>query len=365
MVFFRSYIPGLFLFLPLICGAQVKYSNEFLALGIGARAHGQGTALVARAHDATGGYWNPACLPLVEAPLQLSLMHAEWFAGVAKLDYLGFVKSLPTNQPSALGFSLLRLGIDQIPNTLNLVEADGTINFDNLSEFSAADYAFLISYGRQLSNRGPSRQFSLGGNFKLIRRQVGSFGNAWGFGLDGGLLLKKRRWNLGLMVRDASFTFNAWNFTLSDEDKQTFLQTGNEIPQNSLEITRPRFILGFAWLPRLGEKWQAALEADFHFTTDGRRKTLISGDYLNIDPYLGAEIQYLELISLRGGITNIQSITDDLEGKEQIVFQPTFGLGLGLGRLHIDYAFTDLGDFSPVLYSHIFSLQIDFEPKSE
>jgi hypothetical protein len=361
----RFSIISFFFLLPFVSEAQVKYSNEFLTLGIGARAHGQGTAIVARATDVTGGYWNPACLPLIKAPFQVSLMHAEWFAGVAKLDYMGFVKSLNTVKPSHLGVSLIRLGIDQIPNTLNLVEPDGTINFDNLSEFSAADYAFLFSYGRQISNQGPEKQFSLGSNFKLIRRQVGSFGNAWGFGLDAGLLLKKRRWNLGVVVRDASFTFNAWSFTLAEEEKETFRQTGNDIPENSLEITRPRLLLGFAWLPKTGNIWSLALETDLHLTTDGRRKTLISGNTFSIDPYLGTEVQYRDLLSLRGGLSNFQQISNDLDGSKELSFQPTFGIGLSLGRLTIDYAFTDLGNYSPVLYSHIFSLQIDFEEKDK
>lgn len=343
--------------------SQEKYSNAFLELGVGARAHGQGTSVVARAGDATAGYWNPALLPLMPASFQVNFMHAEWFGGVAKLDYAGFAKKLETDRPSALGFSIIRLGVDQIPNTLGLVETDGTINFDRLSAFSAADYAFFLSYGRQLSNRGPNHQLLTGGSVKIIRRQVGRFGNAWGFGLDAGLLLKRRYWQVGIMARDVSFTFNAWQFSLNDAEKATFLATGNDLPVNRLEITYPRFIPGFAWLPRASGLWKFELELDVHITTDGRRNTLLAGDILSFDPCLGAEVQFRERVWIRGGVLNFQKVEKILEDGTSLVFQPTFGMGLQAGRVKLDYAFTDLGDFSPILYAHLFSLQIDFNPK--
>ena len=39
-----------------------KYSNEFLAIGVGARALGMGSAYTAVVNDVTSGYWNPAGL---------------------------------------------------------------------------------------------------------------------------------------------------------------------------------------------------------------------------------------------------------------------------------------------------------------
>ena len=64
-----------------------KFSNEFLAVGVGARGMGLGNALVASVNDVTGGYWNPASLTLAENKWQVSLMHSEYFAGIAKYDY--------------------------------------------------------------------------------------------------------------------------------------------------------------------------------------------------------------------------------------------------------------------------------------
>src|SRR3982751_6791343 len=64
-----------------------KYSNEFLNIGAGARGLAMGNAQVASANDATAGYWNPAGLAGVKDHPNLNLMHAEYFAGIAKYDY--------------------------------------------------------------------------------------------------------------------------------------------------------------------------------------------------------------------------------------------------------------------------------------
>ncbi|HRD80451.1 MAG TPA: hypothetical protein PLL53_06815, partial [Saprospiraceae bacterium] len=39
-----------------------KYSNEFLSIGVGARAQGMGMAVIAGGSDVTSGVWNPAGL---------------------------------------------------------------------------------------------------------------------------------------------------------------------------------------------------------------------------------------------------------------------------------------------------------------
>ena len=76
---FISLVIGLFV-LPL--EAQ-KYSNEFLSIGVGARAQALGNAVVAGISDVTAGVWNPAGLANFNADqsLQLGAMHSEWFGG--------------------------------------------------------------------------------------------------------------------------------------------------------------------------------------------------------------------------------------------------------------------------------------------
>ncbi len=344
--------------------AQVKYSNEYLTIGAGARAHGMSGAMVAHVNDVSSGYWNPAGLTQINVPFQVSAMHAEWFAGIAKYDYLSFAKPLKGENNAAFGVSVIRLGIDNIPNTLNLFEPDGTINYDNISTFSAADYAVLVSYARDIKIK--DKTLSLGGNAKIIRRVIGTFGNAWGFGIDLGAQYRTGKWQFGLVGRDITSTFNAWSFSLKESEKEVFEATNNEIPKSSVEITLPRFIFGAARKFKIKEKYSILASLDIDLTTDGQRNVLINSKAFNLDPHLGLEGAYRDFIFLRLGIGNFQRALDDVKGNNKVLtMQPNFGVGLKFGSLHIDYALTDIGNVSQVLYSHIFSLTLDLKRRKK
>lgn len=335
-----------------------KYSNEFLSIGVGANALGLSNSVVAGVDDVTAGYWNPAGLTEIGDFLQVGAMHAEYFAGIAKYDYIGIAK--PIDDKSAAGFTFIRFGVDDIPNTTQLIDKDGNINYDNITTFSAGDYAFLFSYARKL----PVDGLSLGGNFKIIYRQVGDFARSWGFGLDAGLKYKLGdKWKFGLLARDVSTTFNAWSFSLDDQMKETFVLTGNEIPENGLEITLPKIILGAQFKTNLVKEFYLKSEIDMAFNTDGRRNVLIRTNPVSIDPYMGLEIGYGKWVALRFGAGNMQWIKNpDLT--ESLTFQPNIGIGVGFKGISIDYAFTDIGDASVALYSHVFSLRFKFnDPK--
>ena len=338
-----------------------KYSNEFLSIGVGARAHGMGNAVIASIDDVTAGYWNPAGLASfgAEDGLQLGAMHAEWFAGVGKFDYLGM--TLPSSSGKRrVGISLIRFGIDDIPNTLSLFDEDGTINYDNIVSFSAADYAFLGSYAQKLKAK-EGNNFYVGGNVKIIRRVIGTFASSWGFGIDLGMQYHIGKLKFAAVGRDITSTFNAWNVTFTDKEKGVLLATGNELPDiNSLEITKPQILLGATYTFEL-KKFSISPEFNLLATTDGKRNTLISGDPISLDPNFGVEVNYNDFLFLRAGISQFQQETD-FAGDQYYISRPSVGVGLKLFSLRIDYAYTDLGD-SQDRYSHIISLQLDLKPK--
>jgi len=113
-----------------------KYSNEFLNIGAGARGLAMGSALSASVGDATAGYWNPAGLTNVTNHPQVVAMYASYFSGIAKYDYAAV--AIPTqNGKGTLGFTVLHFGVDDIPNTLYLVQPDGSINYNNITSFSS------------------------------------------------------------------------------------------------------------------------------------------------------------------------------------------------------------------------------------
>ena len=61
-----------------------KYSNEFLNIGVGARALGMSNVQTASVNDVTSAYWNPAGLLNMKSKYEVALMHSEYFAGIAR-----------------------------------------------------------------------------------------------------------------------------------------------------------------------------------------------------------------------------------------------------------------------------------------
>lgn len=336
-----------------------KYSNDFLSIGVDAKALGLSNSVVAGVDDVTAGYWNPAGLVQMPVMLDFGLMHAEYFAGIAKYDYIGAAYKIDAK--SAVGLTAIRFGVDNIPNTTQLIDADGNINYDNITSFTAADYAFLLTYSRELS----VPRLYVGGNVKIIYRHVGKMANSWGFGIDAGIQYHlKKNWKFGAVLRDATSTFNAWIFKLDDATKDVWLQTGNELPENGLELTLPRLILGAQGDFEFGKGFYGMFEMDFDFTFDGRRNVLVRTSPISIDPHLGVEVGWKEYVAVRAGFGNFQ-FEKQFDGSEKLSFQPNIGIGLGFKGVRLDYAFTDIGNQSVALYSHVFSLKFRIKGKRD
>ncbi len=342
-----------------------KYSNEFLNIGAGARGLAMGGAQVASTEDGNAGYWNPAGLVYVYEHPAISLMHAEYFAGIGKYDYLN--AAFPLNDRfKTLGVSLLRFGVDDIPNTLYLVEPDGSINYNNIQSFSSADYAFVLSYS-QLFVDDEKKQLSWGANTKIIHRKVGSFAQAWGFGFDVGFMYKTPTWRLGVSARDVTTTFNAWSFSFDDRAKEVLYLTNNDIPVKSSELTAPRLVMGAAYNFAFGENFHLLAETNLDMTFDGKRNTVISSDAFSIDPKFGLEANINDVLYLRAGISNFQQALadgDTLNQKKVWIYQPSLGVGFKVGNVAIDYAFSNLANQENPLFSHIFSLRLNLLPKN-
>ncbi len=342
----------------------VKYSNDFLTIGVSAKSIGMGNSSVACVNDATSGYINPAGLSKLAKKYEVDLMHSEYFAGIAKYDYMSV--SYKINDSSVFSASLIRLGVDDIQNTLNIYDQNGNIDFDRVELFSVADYAMLLSYGKKSKIKG----LSYGINTKLIYRNQGQFANAYGFGADVGMQYVIKKWHFGVMTKDITTTFNAWFYNISDDMRDVFIATDNELPTNSLEITMPSLYTGVARYFKISPKIGFTSELDFNFTFDGERNALISFNPVSIYPQAGFDFNYNKIIFLRMGVNNFQNIPDfrNLKDEEEtdffrdntFNFIPTLGLGIKLFNFSIDYALTDVGNQSIALYSNIFSLKYEF-----
>lgn len=349
----KKTIAILLLFISLMSHGQAvrKYSNEFMNIGVDAAALGMSNAVTGNTGDVNSGYWNPAGLLKIEDS-EAALMHASYFANIAQYDYAAYAKKI--DDRSAWGVSLIRFGVDDILNTTQLIDSEGNIDYNRISLFSTADYGLTFSYARQMKLEG----FQYGVNAKVIRRVIGDFANSWGFGFDVGLQFDRNDWHFGLMLRDITTTYNVWAI---DEDKYQDIQDAvagqnQELPE-STEITMPKAQLGIAKKFEFHYDYTllAAVNLNMQFA---RTNDVIASDAVSIDPAVGFEFGYTDLVFLRAGVGNFQNV-QQLDGSTKVNFQPNIGLGFKYKGIQIDYALTDLGDQSAALYSNIFSVKVD------
>jgi hypothetical protein len=293
--------------------------------------------------------------------INLGLMHTDWFAGISNYDYIGLAVPVQ-NSKKAVGFSLIRFGIDKIPNTLSLYNSDGSINYDNIREFSAADYAALGSYAQQ--KKLGDGLLCFGGNAKVIRRKIGNFANSWGFGLDAALQYHKGIFQAGLVVRDLTNTFNSWRFSFTDKEKQILQLNNNIIPISGIENTAPSVTLGTGLKSSITKKVEISGEINARVTTDGRRNTFVSGKTFSLSPSAGLELGYDKLIFIRAGVSNFQK--DNTFSRVSFwTMQTAVGVGLRIRSINLDYAYANIGSSEARFYAHTISLHLNFRPKSK
>ena len=343
-----------FIFLaPLLMVSQStrKYSNEFLNIGVDASALGMSNAVVASSNDVNSGYWNPAGLVHLEDS-EIAIMHSSYFANIANYNYIAF--AMPLDDRSAVGLSLIRFGVDDILDTTKLIDQQGVINYDRINLFSAADYALIFSYAKKL----PITGLNYGVNAKVIRRIIGDFASSWGFGLDVGIQFESNDWKFGLMARDITTTFNAWAIDADRlQDIKDAIPGQNQEEPEATELTLPKLQLGMSKLFTFNYDYTLRTEIDLICRFE-ENNDVISSSFVSINPALGLEFGYTDLVFFRAGIGNFQNELQ-LDNSSPLTFQPNFGVGFKYNGIFLDYAFTDIGDQSAALYSNVFSLKID------
>lgn len=357
---FSLLLSSLILVLPRHSAAQIaKFSNEFLSIGVSADAMGMGKSVVASVDDATSIYWNPAGLTRQTEKYQVAFMHSEYFAGIAKYDFGAFSVMLDSNK-HAFGVGLVRFAVDDIPNTLDLVDPSGNIDYDKVTSFSVGDYGIYLTYSRHII-----KGLSVGGSVKIITRRAGDINvnagfraKSWGFGIDLGAIYEHKDWRFGIHLKDITTTFNAWSFEFTEAARETFMETGNVIPSNSQELTAPQIILGVAYSKMWKDKIELTAEVDFDITTDGKRNVLITGNPFSINPHFGFELGFAGIVYGRAGINNIQKVLDGDNEGTRISIQPNIGGGVKFRTFRVDYAFTDIGNVSEAGYSHVISAKV-------
>lgn len=334
---------------------QAKYGADFLAGGVGARALGMGGAAVGLAQDVTAGYWNPAGLASIAYP-EVAYMHAERFAGVVAYDYGS--AAFPINARSTVGLTLVRLGVDDIPNTLNAWDRERNQPLPNpenhITRFSYAHYALFVSYARALSDR-----FTVGVSAKMIRGAMGDFASSLGYSVDVGARYRLGRFFMGANVQDVSGMLQNWSVNQEAFGDAVVAFEDFEIPEGGVEYVLPVARFGTGVVLPMGAN-ALTLGADIDVAFDGQKTYALNAGDLSFHPRAGVEFSFREVLALRAGVDRIARSERYGWG-----FTPSVGAGLHLRQLGVDYSFGNFGTFDSVTsglgYSHRISLQLRLE----
>jgi Type IX secretion system membrane protein PorP/SprF len=294
-----------------------KYAGEFMAIGVGARALGMGSAQVAVVNDVTSGYWNPAGLAKMDYP-QVALMHDEQFAGIVNYNY-GAV-AIPYGKDMSFGISVIRLSVDGIKDTRNagfdrdtgepidytnpdwkILHPNWGVDESKIKEFSNTDWAFYGTFSKRQTDN-----FSWGANIKVISRSLAEF-SALGIGFDVGAMYEPiENLYLGANLMDITTTLVAWD-------------------GGSNELISPTAKLGVAYgFDFLGGQFLPAMDIDMRFENRQFASTFNVGP-VSFDVRAGLEYSYKNLFMVRAGYTDVK--------------QFTAGAGVKLPKLSIDYSY--------------------------
>jgi hypothetical protein len=287
-----------------------KYAGEFMAIGIGGRPLGMGGAYVAVANDVTAGYYNPAGLAFINYP-EVALMHDARFGNLVNYDYGGV--AIPFGNDMSFGLSIMRLGVDGIPDTRNaavdqfgnpvnnLNLSTNRINYDLITTFSDQDWAFYLTFAKK-----ESEKFSYGANIKLIHRSIAEF-SATGVGFDVGIIYNPvEKLSLGANIQDVTTTIVAWSTGLN-------------------ELITPTAKVGAAY--QLDVPWgvlMPVLDLDIRFENRQFASMFHVGP-VSFDAHVGFEYNFKNIFAIRAGYNDVK--------------QFTIGAGIKLPKLNIDYSF--------------------------
>jgi hypothetical protein len=319
-----------------------KYGSDFMADGAGARALGMGAVQIGLVNDVTSVYWNPAGLRHLAFP-ELAYMHAERFAGMVSFDFGAF--ALPLDERSTIGISVFRTGVNDIKNTLDAWDGDRPKPNveDHITSFSVADYAVFATYGRQLSER-----LAVGASAKIIRRGMGPFADAWGYGVDVGVQYERGALLLGATLRDAIPMMMSWSVNTSAFEQAQATYDDFDLPEGGVEIVLPVLRLGSGYRMGFGGAHVVTAGIDLDVAFDGYSANALSAGDLSFHPRIGAEYIFSDVVAFRAGLGRIAY--SDRFGWDIV---PSVGTGLRLGQLRLDYAFGDFaGMVSDLGYSH-------------
>ena len=303
----------------------------FLAIDVGPRGTGMGSAYVSLANDATAMYWNPAGIAGIN-DFQATFCHTKWIADLS-FNYTGVV--VPLGNFGNLGVNATFLIMDEIERT-TIASPDGTGEF-----FDAGSYAVGVSYARSLTN-----QFSIGFNVKYITERL-YHSNAYGIALDVGALFDTHFHGLTLGMSISNY---GTKMQLSGRDMQVQhdilpLIHGNN-PNINARLMTNRYDLPLMFRAGVSiDVLKGSYDSNLILSVDALHPS-DDVEYINI----GGEYILYDMFSLRAGYKELFA-QDSGHGL-------SFGGGIhynimGATTFYFDYSYIDFGVFNSI---HMFSV---------
>jgi len=169
--------------------------------------------------------------------------------------------------------------------------------------------------------------------------------------MDVGAQYRSGAWALGLNLQDITTMLQSWSV---NQDALSNIRDvfGDDLPEGGTELVLPVARLGSAYMTG-SEKNRLTLAFDVDVAFDGQQANALNMGDVSFHPRAGIEYVYMDKVSLRAGLSRIQSTrTDGLD------VTPAVGAGFRIKQLQFDYGF---GDFSGLVselgYSHRISVQ--------
>jgi hypothetical protein len=330
----RIFLAAAALFLaPLLRAAN--YSNEVLAIGVGARALGMGGAYTGIAEDSTAVYWNPAGLPKVSHVEISAIQQGRQYSGTGLNEvgsrYLFASGAMNFGGLGSFGAAFMRFSVDDIPYVTGIDPVSGAPVQDGT--FQTQDFGVLLSWGKtwhKALNAGLSFKYLSGGTVGL-KGSLGDAGYSY-MGADIGVLLdfggmspSLKGLSLGLNLQDALNTGVAWKNT----------------PTNPTDPVDMNPKVGLAYSVQAAFLRDSGSAVNFAFDADPKygSNTLL---------HYGGEFWYKDTLAFRAGLRQFLGGLQDLEA--------TVGASFKLSILQVDYAFINY-ELTPI---HYLSLAIKF-----
>ena len=289
---------------------------QFLSVASDARSGGMADAMTTMHSNSVSIFFNPAGLSRQSQFYDINFSSNEWIAGI-KHDAISFSFSPKNGQFGCLGFSLLNVDYGELQGTMVW---DNDQGFIDTEKFSPSALAFGVGYGRALSEN-----FSVGGHVKKAYQYLGN--NVVPVS-DSSNVVENNVAN-AMAVDFGTIYITDWHgftFGMSVRNFSEEAEYGYDSFQLPLTFRIGGSIDVLSFLPSLAERQslRLALEA-LHPRSYPERVNL------------GLEYSFLGMGHLRLGYL--------FNYDERNL---TYGAGIQLGPLKIDYALTPFGVFDNV-----------------